>query len=90
MLNLNKVLDIAIKKDASDVHLINGLKPILRISRELKAIEEEDVIGDIELYEAYDFFVRGNIDAEGHHRYGGTADKTAACGLQYFDKVSTP
>ena len=39
MLNINKVLDIAIEKDASDVHLIYGLKPIMRISRELKEIE---------------------------------------------------
>ena len=31
MVNINKVLDVAIKNDASDVHLINGLKPIMRI-----------------------------------------------------------
>ena len=64
MLNLNKVLDIAIKSDASDVHLISGLKPIMRISRELKPIEEEEVIGEAELCEAYDYFVRGNIDKD--------------------------
>lgn len=64
MLNINKVLDIAIEKDASDVHLIKGLKPILRISRELKEVEEEDILGETELYEAYDYFVRGNIDKD--------------------------
>ena len=64
MLNINKVLDIAIEKDASDVHLIYGLKPIMRISRELKEIEEEEVVGQNELYEAYDYFVRGNIDKD--------------------------
>ena len=64
MLNMNKVLDIAIEKDASDVHLIYGLKPIMRISRELKQIEDEDIIGESELYEAYDYFVRGNIDKD--------------------------
>ena len=64
MLNMNKVLDLAIEKDASDVHLIYGLKPIMRISRELKEIEDEDIIGENELYEAYDYFVRGNIDKD--------------------------
>lgn len=64
MLNMNKVLDIAIEKDASDVHLIYGLKPIMRISRELKQIEDQDIVGESELYEAYDYFVRGNIDKD--------------------------
>ena len=64
MLNMNKVLDIAIEKDASDVHLINGLKPILRIARELKEIEDQDVLDETELFEAYDYFVRGNVDKD--------------------------
>ena len=64
MININKVLDIAIKNDASDVHLIKDLKPIMRISRELVEIEEEEVLGESDLYDAYDFFVRGNIDKD--------------------------
>ena len=64
MLNINKVLDIAIKEDASDIHLIKGLKPIIRIARELKEVEGESVLGETELYEAYDYFVRGNIDKD--------------------------
>lgn len=64
MLNINKILDTAIKMEASDIHLINGLKPTIRISRELKEIEDEDVITENDLYEAYDYFVRGNIDKD--------------------------
>lgn len=64
MLDINKVLDIAIEKDASDVHLIYGLKPIIRVSRELKELEGEDVVEESELYEAYDYFVRGNVDKD--------------------------
>lgn len=64
MLNMNKVLDTAIEKDASDVHLIYGLKPMIRVSRELKEVEDQDIIGEEELYEAYDYFVRGNIDKD--------------------------
>ena len=64
MLNMNKILDIAISKDASDVHLIYGLKPIMRVARELIQIEEQDVIGENELYEIYDYLVKGNIEKD--------------------------
>ena len=64
MINMNKVLDIAIKNDGSDVHLIPGSKPVMRVSRELQEIEEMDVLGETELYEVYDYFVRGNIDKD--------------------------
>ncbi len=40
MINIDKVLEIAKQRDASDVHLIYGLKPMLRIARELVPIEE--------------------------------------------------
>jgi len=40
MINIDKVLQIAKEKDASDVHLIYGLKPMLRIARDLIPIEE--------------------------------------------------
>lgn len=81
MLNINKVLDIAIEKDASDIHLIKGLKPILRIARELKEIEEEDIIGETELYEAYDYFVRGNIDKDETYK----ATKRLDTSFEYAD-----
>ena len=64
MININRVLDIAIEKDASDVHFIKGLKPTLRVSRELEPIEEMDALDDEEVYEVYDYFVRGNIDKD--------------------------
>ena len=35
MIDIDKVLDTAKEKDASDVHLICGLKPMLRIRRDL-------------------------------------------------------
>ncbi len=61
MINIDKVLDIAIEEDASDIHLISGLKPIMRISRELKEIENEKKLEPSDMYEIYDYFVRGNI-----------------------------
>ena len=68
MLNINKVLDEAIERDASDVHLIYGLKPMLRIARELKPVESEPELYENELFEAYDYFVRGNVDKDEIYR----------------------
>ena len=42
MINIDKVLKMAKEKDASDVYLIYGLKPMLRIARELVPVEEID------------------------------------------------
>lgn len=64
MVDMNKILDTAIKEDASDIHLAYGLKPILRIAKELKPIESEDVLGEDELYEIYDYLIRGNISKD--------------------------
>lgn len=35
MVQIEKILDQAIEKDASDIHLICGLKPKLRIIKDL-------------------------------------------------------
>ena len=40
MVNMDEILELVIERDASDVHLICGNKPILRIARELEPIEE--------------------------------------------------
>jgi len=63
-MNINNILETAIKKDASDVHLICGLKPMMRVARELIAVEEEKVLTQDDMYEAYDYFVRGNVDKD--------------------------
>ncbi len=64
MINMDKILDIAIEKDASDVHLIAGNKPILRISRELTPIEEMEVLTPDDMNQMYDYLVRGNLDKD--------------------------
>ena len=43
-MNMDKILDIAMEKDASDVHMICGNKPMLRIARDLVEIEEMNKI----------------------------------------------
>jgi len=63
-MNINKILETAIKAGASDVHLICGLKPMMRVTRELIEVEGEDVLTVDDMYEAYDYFVRGNVDKD--------------------------
>lgn len=64
MIEMDKVFDIAIEKDASDIHLITGNKPILRIVRDLVEIEEMDILEPTDMLEIYDYFVRGNIEKD--------------------------
>ena len=64
MINIDKILNTAIEKDASDVHLITGIKPILRIKRDLVELKNFDVILEDDMMDIYDYFVRGNIDKD--------------------------
>ena len=63
-MNMDKVLDMAIEKDASDVHLICGNKPILRISRDLVEFEEMQELTEEDMAEVYDYLVKGNVDKD--------------------------
>lgn len=64
MINIDKVLKMAKEKNASDVHLIHGLKPMLRIARDLIPIEEIAELTEDDLSEIYDYFVRGNLEKD--------------------------
>ena len=64
MINIDKILNTAIERDASDVHLIAGIRPILRIKRDLVELENFDVILEDDMMDVYDYFVRGNIDKD--------------------------
>ena len=64
MVNMERILDLAIEKDASDVHLISGNRPVLRISRELVPIEDMEVLKDDDMSDIYDYLVMGNIEKD--------------------------
>ena len=68
MVDINRVLNLAKESNASDVHLVPGRKPTIRLARELKEIEEEDVLTESDMYEIYDYFIRGNIDKDEIYR----------------------
>ena len=79
MLNVSKILEIAKQRDASDVHLICGLKPMLRIVRDLVPIEEMHELTDVDMYDAYDYFVRGNLDKDAVYKETRKLDASFTC-----------
>lgn len=61
MILIESIIKEAIKKDASDIHLINGLKPVLRIARSLVELKDFDQLDEASLYDIYDYIVKGNV-----------------------------
>lgn len=80
MIQMDKIFDIAIERDASDIHLICGNKPILRIVRELKEIEDMSVLSEGDMLELYDYFVRGNVEKDTVFRQTRKLDASAEYG----------
>lgn len=64
MVDISKILDLAIEKDASDVHLIYENKPMLRIARQLIPVEDMEVLTPEDMAEVYDFLVKGNVEED--------------------------
>ena len=64
MVNVDNILAAAIDKGASDVHLISGIRPMLRISRNLIEYEGCGALTPEDMVDIYDYFIRGNIDKD--------------------------
>ena len=64
MIQVESILDYAIKKDASDIHFICGNKPMLRIIRDLVPVENSEELVPEDMNEIYDYLVKGNIDKD--------------------------
>ena len=65
MVDVDNILKSAIEQDASDIHLISGIKPMLRIARELIPYNYCDALTDDDMADIYDYFIRGNIEKDG-------------------------
>ena len=61
MVLIESIINEAMDRGASDIHLMNGLKPILRIARDLVEISDMDTMDEATLYDIYDYIIRGNI-----------------------------
>ncbi len=64
MVQIEDIIDIAIKEDASDIHLLCGMKPMLRIRRRLEEIEKYQPLTESDMYDIYDSVIRGNLEKD--------------------------
>jgi len=64
MVQIEDLIDIAIKEDASDIHLICGMKPMLRIIRKLEEIEKYAPLTPDDMYDIYDSIIKGNLEKD--------------------------
>ena len=64
MIDMDGILRMVKEKDASDLHLIYGLKPMLRVARDLIEVPDTKELTEEDLNEIYDYFVRGNLDKD--------------------------
>ena len=84
MIQIEKILDQAIQRDASDIHFISGIKPMLRIIRDLVEVEDTDVLTEDDLNEIYDYLVRGSIDKDALYRQTKKLDTSLEYGGRRF------
>ncbi len=68
MLLIEQIIEEALVKDASDIHLVKNLRPILRVRRALVEISDLPILDDGLLYEIYDYIVQGNVDKDNTYR----------------------
>lgn len=64
MIQIEDIIDIAIKNDASDIHLLCGLKPMLRIIRKLEKIEKYAPLTEDDMYDIYDSIIKGSLEKD--------------------------
>lgn len=64
MIQIEDIIDIAIEKDASDIHLVAGMRPMLRIIRNLEEIQRYKPLTEGDMYDIYDSVVKGSIEKD--------------------------
>ena len=60
MIDIESVLKEGISKGASDIHIIEGSRPIFRINRILTEVKEIPKLSSQDVKDIYEFFIRGN------------------------------
>jgi len=89
MISVEGAIREAIEKDASDVHFIKGIKPTMRIRRELIPIKGTDVLTEDDMYDIYDYFIRGNVEKDEIYRKNRKLDTSAeVAGLRLRVNIS--
>lgn len=81
MVLIEQIIQTAMDQGASDIHLLYGLKPMLRISKALVPIEEIDYLSEDDLYDIYEYIVEGSVLKDQEYKTQRRLD----CSLVYND-----
>ena len=76
-MDVNAILAEAKKMKASDVHFIPGIKPKIRVNRDLMELEQYEPIDKDDILEVYDYFLKGNVDKDAYFREHKVLDTSA-------------
>ncbi len=76
-MDVNNILAEAKKVKASDVHFIPGIKPKIRVNRDLIELEQYNPISKDDILEVYDYFLKGNVDKDAYFREHKVLDTSA-------------
>lgn len=79
-MDVNSILSEAKRLKASDVHFIPGIKPELRVNRDLIALEQCSPITREDILEVYDYFLKGNVDKDEFYKEHKVLDTSAEFG----------
>ena len=64
MVQVEDLIDIAIEKNASDIHLVSGNRPLIRVIRRLEEIKSYSILTEEDMYDIYDSIIKGNLDKD--------------------------
>ena len=64
MVDINTILKGGEELKASDAHFIRGLKPYLRINRDLIELVDQPVLTESDMWDIYDYFLSGNLEKD--------------------------
>lgn len=60
MINIESIISEGIKRKASDIHLVKGMRPILRINKDLKILDEISIIDEKDIEYIYTYFTKNS------------------------------
>lgn len=68
MVNIDRIMKYAIEKDASDIHLVCGRKPSIRVAKILEEMDAEEQLLEVDMFDIYEYFIRGNIEKDNEYQ----------------------
>ncbi|MBQ8298588.1 MAG: Flp pilus assembly complex ATPase component TadA [Clostridia bacterium] len=60
MIDIEKILADGVTKGASDIHIVEGSKPLYRINRTLVEVEEVEEVNEKDIFDIFEFFINDN------------------------------